>query len=621
MALFEENEKTMKNLVFLLSVSAGLILGAFAAAPVAVPAHPRLFADDARMASVRNFCATDGLGKASAARVVRRADALLETKPVRREVVGRRLLSTSREALARILNFGVAWRLTNDRRYSNRGIAELDAICAFEDWHPSHYLDVGEMALAAAVAYDWFYGEISEEKRRAYARAIAERSLETWLPETIARAKEKYTLHWLQNPNNWNAVCNAGTMAACWALWDDPQEGELAQKIYARARRSVVNGLGCYAPKGAYPEGPMYWGYGTAFACLAVELAREAEGDDSELAAIPGFDRTCEYLDRVTGPTRKYYNFGDGVTDRTLEFPSFWLARRFNRPDTLARHERRLLVEEIKRPAERGSGGEGSRLYPLIVLWLEGGIPDAAAPSEPVIWTSGTNEAPCCTMELPNGAWLAIRGGKAMASHMHMDAGSFVYEAKGKRFVIDYGMEPYHNAEKRGIDLWNGNQDGGRWKCFRLGPEAHAIARLNGELHVAKGMARFVAFETNALPYRVTLDTSALYREGVAARRTFELAADGSLAVTDEFSGLADDDRVTSQLPLVRSEYVLSDASNSDAARLTVVSRGLERTVSDQSARLESWAKPIEPSDRVDFAAIAGSGGKVRLSYTLIPPK
>ncbi len=594
------------------------VLLSVAGVAAGVKPHPRLFADAARFEEVRTFCRTNEPARAFADRIVRLADAVIPEEPVRRELEGRRLLGVSRRALARILNLGFAWRFTGERKYAARALAELDAVCAFSDWHPQHYLDVGEMALAAAVAYDWFYDVIPADRRTAHARAIARLSLETWLPEDGESGRQKArTLWWRESDSNWNAVCNAGTMAACWALWDDPAEGGLARKVFAWSRQSVVKGLACYRPSGAYPEGPMYWGYGTAFACLAVELVGEITGDDSELAGQPGFSLTCEYLDRMTGPKGWFYEFGDGHRRRGLEFPSFWLAHRFNRPDTLARHERDLLAWE-----SRSDTKESGRLNALIPLWLDMAIPPKPDVKKPEFWFSGTPDVPCCTVRLPDGVWVALKGGKARAAHMHMDAGSFVYEAKGRRFVIDYGMEPYHNAEKRGIGIWDGNQDGQRWGCFRLGPEAHAVARVNGERHLVDGVARFTAFETNALPYRLTLDMSDCYRKGVRATRRYELAADGVFTVTDRFEGLAAGDRVTSQLPVAKGAYRLSNGKSAAARELTIVpSAGAEVAVSDQQSRLESWALRIEPSDRIDFSKTAGADGKAEISYTLVPPK
>ena len=46
----------------------------------------------------------------------------------------------------------------------------MNTVCAFKDWNHSHFLDVGEMAMAVSIGYDWLYDELSEETK-ANARA------------------------------------------------------------------------------------------------------------------------------------------------------------------------------------------------------------------------------------------------------------------------------------------------------------------------------------------------------------------------------------------------------------------------------------------------------------------
>src|SRR5690606_18840922 len=84
-------------------------------------------------------------------------DALLEKPTVTYNKTGRRLLSVSREALLRITRLSMLYRLTDDARYRDRARDEMLAVCAFDDWNPSHYLDTAEMAMAVAIGYDWLY--------------------------------------------------------------------------------------------------------------------------------------------------------------------------------------------------------------------------------------------------------------------------------------------------------------------------------------------------------------------------------------------------------------------------------------------------------------------------------
>ena len=89
----------------------------------------------------------------------------------------------------------------------------------------------------------------------------------------------------------------------------------------------------------------------------------------------------------------------------------------------------------------------------------------------------------------PDDTYLGIKGGSASAPHAHMDAGSFVYEKEGVRWSMDLGMQSYITLESRGVDLWNGAQDGQRWDVFRLCNLAHSTLTMNGQRHRVDGYA------------------------------------------------------------------------------------------------------------------------------------
>lgn len=581
-------------------------LAACASAETVKP-HPRLFADAARMEEVRTFCATNELGRAVRDRILSVADSVLPKPVLTRQLDGRRMLNVSRVAQQRLFNLGLAWRFTRDRRYLERVARELDAVCAFTDWNPQHYLDVGEMAFAVAVAYDWVYDGLTAEERTRFAAGLARHAFGPLFEDREMNWGDLKTTWWLKADNNWNSVCAGGTLAAGWALWDDPAAAARAQEAFRLCREALPLGMKCYAPSGSYPEGPSYWGFGTTYCCVGAEMIREATGDDSDVVSAPGFVETVYYPDRVTGPSGNYFNFGDNRAERHLEFASFYLAHRFGKTDALSRFCLDALRRECAlRDEPTETGVEERRLYPLIVLYLDRPVPPDAAPAN-AFWYSGANAMPVVTAGPVNGAWFAAKGGRAKASHMHMDVGGFVYEANGERLVFDFGWENYPNAEAHGIDIWDNAVGGKRWRCFRLGPKSHAVALVGDELPYAQGFAPFTAFETNSLPCSVTLDLTEVYPAAKHATRVFTLAADGTLTVTDRFEGLAEGTPVSVRFPVLRGAKVALECP--DAVRETVAAETL----------LEDWAMPIEPSDLVVFSKRADSAGAVEFATSVRP--
>ena len=138
------------------------------------PARPRLLTTPEDLAGLEQRLAADEVGQKWRAALLREADRLLTQKPVDYTFEPKRpvLLPTSREVLKRMENLGVAWLLTKDARYARRIVEELRRVCGFDTWHPPHFLDVAEMTMAVAIAYDWTRDALSPADRDMTRKAL-----------------------------------------------------------------------------------------------------------------------------------------------------------------------------------------------------------------------------------------------------------------------------------------------------------------------------------------------------------------------------------------------------------------------------------------------------------------
>ena len=528
------------------------------------PGHPRLLASAGTWGAIKVRRGGDALLDAFLRRGEVEARAILPAPPVAYKKDGKRLLHVSRVALRRVLLLALHFHLTDDAALAERAGLEMLAAAAFADWNPSHFLDVGEMTAALAFGYDWLYDILDTDTRTAIADAIAENGLRAGLAHDAGAS----------SANNWNAVCLGGLTLGALAVAEE--EPALAAQILGKTRRNNPRGMEPYAPDGVYPEGPMYWGYGTLFQAVLLAALESALGTDWGLSRSPGFLTSADALLRLLGPSGSYFNFSDGVEHPGMEPALWWFAHTLKRPDLL-RSERAGLrpYADSTRPARPNT--EEDRLLPLAALWWPD-TPDANASTEQDLNWYGRGPNPLAVFR---SAWddlramfLALKGGKAALSHAHMDAGSFVFEADGVRWGHDLGMQDYLSLESEGVDLWNTAQVSGRWDVFRLNNLSHSTLTVNGQHHRVDGQAAITHF-SGAADAGAVVDLSPVFA-GQAARvtRGFLFRPGGHVLIRDEIEGLRPGDTVRWAM-LTRAEITVSDASDAPAALLTENGRHL----------------------------------------------
>ena len=572
--------------------------------------HPALFADGARFQTLRAELEAHELGRAALGLLCRDADAFLTQPVCARVMEGKRLLAVSRRALHRLTTLALAYRLTGKEDYLKRCVEEMDAVGAFADWNPSHFLDVAEMTLGLAVAYDWLYRDLDDAARVRAATAIFEKGLEPgqkggW---------------WVNAKNNWGQVCHAGMMAGALALRES--HPELAVDVVHRAVVNLPFSMrASFSPSGNYPEGPGYWDYGTDFNVLAIAMLQGMLGTDFGLTAIPGFAETADYLDVITGPSGLTFNYADcGSGVRGISYAKWWFARHLERPDLLAYFERDALDAYCKRRTGN------NRLFAFILPWLQP-VPEGVAPQSPLNWSPG-GIVPIVVLrsswDNAKATFIGLKAGPPSGPHGHMDAGSFVFDAEGVRWAYDLGMEGYHAIETRGMNLWSPQQNSDRWKIFRLNSFSHNTLTIGNSLQFASGDTKVVEFIDGAVPVTM-LDLSPVYTNASSVLRTAALFPTGEVRLDDTLKGLT---------PGTPVRWAMMTKAVADEARVgSVVLREKGKQLKltalhdaklvwkteDASEPKNEWDSKNPGMTQLTFEAVAPASGELTFSILFSP--
>lgn len=508
--------------------------------------HPRLLLPKGAEKKLLKQINRDAVWKEIHTATLGEADRIITLPVSERIKTGMRLLAVSRENLRRIFILSYAYRMTGQEKYLVRAEQEMLKAASFSDWNPSHFLDVGEMTMALGVGYDWLYPALSEASRRTIREAIVEKGF-----------KPSYdtAYNWFVDAeHNWNQVCNGGLAFGAIAVAES--EPEWAQKIIDRAIDKVRLPMRHYAPDGAYPEGPGYWGYGTLFNVLLIGGLESTFGTDYGLSQMPGFMQTGTYEMQMVSPLIKHFNYMDNSYEPESSSAPFWFYSKTQDPSVLCQQVSILQRDTAKKYLK-------DRVLPAMLIWGAGAPMEKAVAPQETFW-AGRGNTPVCVIRSgwgdPNARFVGVKLGSPSINHGHMDVGSFVFEADGVRWAIDLGSEDYNTTETRGVDLWNMAQQSQRWDVFRYNNRSHNTLTFNDKLQRVNGSAQIIESDSATARRFVKTDLTPVYAGQVdKVERTISLVDNDYLLIEDEITAGKNYTRMRWTLMTRATPKILSD--------------------------------------------------------------
>lgn len=577
----------------------------------ALPSHPRILLLKDEEKVIRAAISRDEIWKKMHMAIIDESERMIALPLLERIQIGRRLLDKSRECLRRVFYLSYAYRMTGDEKYLSRAEKEMLTVAKFSDWNPTHFLDVAEMTMGMAIGYDWLHDKLSDASRTAIAEAILYRGL---LPSFDGRYNS-----WLRANHNWNQVCNAGMTFGALAVAD--RYPGITQQIIERALSSIHLPMEDYGPDGAYPEGYIYWDYGTSFNVMFLSAIAKAVSTDYGLTQIPGFLKTAGFYQNMTGVTGQPFNWGDCGSRASLSPAMFWFAQKNNDPT-------QLWVEKGYLTRDDFSSFTSDRLLPAIMVWGKDTKLDEVKPPYSKFWM-GQGANPVCMMRTswtdPRGLYLGFKAGSASVNHGHMDIGSFVFESDGVRWAMDFGMQQYESLESKGIRLFGRTQDAQRWSVFRLNNFVHNTLTVNNKLQLVKGYAKVDRHADDPAFSFVVSDLSSVYEGQLASVTRGAAIADGKYAVIQDELVARDTATIVRWTMLTPADVTLSGKNTAtlkkDGKELTL------RVVTPSNAKVRTWSTepatdydaPNPGTTLVGFELNVPSGGSQTIQVMLVP--
>lgn len=463
-------------------------------AKVAAAPHPRLFLNDTQFSALKTKVTTDAGSntqlEAVHNRIMKLATTYLnESSHITRtfDSSGRRILSESQKAVRRIFACAYAYRMTGEAKYLSKVKLDMTDACSLIDWNATrHMLDAAEMCFAVAVGYDWCYNDLSPEIRSKAHAAIKNFALTQTDPDH----------NYPSMTNNWNQVCFAGMVAGALAIYekDKTLSANMVESALSNNPRALT---ACYST-GNYPEGYSYWSYGTDYQALLNLSIKRIFGTCGALETTVDFSKTAKWMLMMDGPTGKTFPYGDCSPIANIpQYAMWYMADKCSNTSLLYNESLKLNDYD---------DGEMTRLLPLVpIAAYNMNLPANISGISDTVWPSSTpSSGDVAPVVLVRSGWtgsndmfLGVKGGKANNSHAHMDAGSFVFDAYGKRWSSDLGSCNYASVESKGINLSDLGETSTRWQVFINNRFSHSTLMKQGSSYTdGTGKSNYAANAT-----------------------------------------------------------------------------------------------------------------------------
>jgi hypothetical protein len=280
--------------------------------------------------------------------------------------------------------------------------------------------------------------------------------------------------------NNWNPCINSGLILDALAIGD--VEPGIAESILSLAIPSVRQVLQHYSvDNGVWYEGPDYYEATSGFTAVMLAGLDSALGTDFGLSETPGLNRAGLFATYGTGPSGVQYDFSDStpydlssangsITYSRAVLGSFlyWYAERYDQPEYAWYERTNDGVPPLANPTPKTPPNTpANSTYALGLLWYdpqgsgpaESGLsPDQffyGATNQPQFFNKAKNQPADPSAEVvtfrtnwdQDATYVATKAGligdSNLDSHGFMDAGSFVLDAEGQRWVQQLGKDSY----------------------------------------------------------------------------------------------------------------------------------------------------------------------------------
>jgi len=434
--------------------------------------HPRLYTTDWELLNKK--AETDDVCKLWRDNIIEAGEARIGTAPTKYFRNSRNNLNDCSSSFrGATIPLAAAYCLTKDKRYKDRLYEELEHVGNWPDWGADAYLCTAHNILTFAVCYDWLYNDWTEEERENILGWLMEKGI-----REAVLGYEGFTKGtvWPTSKSNWNNVCNGSNLIAAIAIADEYPD--VADYILRKAADGLPKCFHEVSADGAYAEPINYWDYGMRYQVKAMAALDSALMDGKTLPECldfsdeTGFDNSGDFPIYYNGITAAF-NYGDADPGMIVSPIMYYFANKYNKSQ-YAWYNQYMYENSPYVSHESGKEAVWSLLWydpDNASLPEEGFALDKYYQSKESLGVNGISMRSSWTDQ--DALYIAMRAGDQRAAHSSLDAGGFVLDWSGKRFVHMYGRRVAGQASVYGWPKYHTKTDAGHYSYYHCRAEAN----------------------------------------------------------------------------------------------------------------------------------------------------
>ncbi len=439
--------------------------------------HPRIYVTDWDV--IKQKIATDENCKAWYDQIIRHADAQVGTPTVEYYRNARNTVNDATTNFKRyIIPVAAAYCLTGEQKYLDKVYQDLVTAGTWPDWGHDAYLCTAHMMFAYGVCYDWLYNAFTPQQR--------EKVIEAWMKNGFTAAVQAYEGYgvgtgWINASNNWGMVCHGSNMVAAIAIAND--KPELANYILAQGAMRIPKTFDEISADGGYAETLGYWDYGVRHlvkimaALDSSVLPGKSIPSVLDFKGVTGLNNSGDFPIYYNGTTGAF-NFGDGTLEIQHTPIMYYLSTKYNKPEYTWYN-----LDITTHPKANSISAQGAV---LALMWFDPSMnkaPEAGFKLDKFYSSTekyGTNGISMrSSFEDPDALFIAAHAGDETMSHSNLDAGGFVLDWAGKRWVYMYGRNTRGITDCYGWPNYNTKTEEGRYQYYITRGEANNTFIIN----------------------------------------------------------------------------------------------------------------------------------------------